>query len=384
MLRRLARTYGDIGGRDTGNPLLKMSAAAKIAEGSAISSADDAMDSAPLAQRQRQGALEQQKRSVLQPASLAPAGPAATLATARPPATGASLSPEAQRTSRKKFYADQQASRTGLAAARPPAAGATPPVDKPEGSSGIPILGDVLSTAKKGIASSDASLKDARVKWGFDEPGSMADRRLRQSGIESENDLGRARIIAKAREESKGDTSVTRGDVIDRFNKEREAKGLEKLDITGAELADIDSNEAANAPKSEEDTLADVRSSRSEGLVPLGGTPPDLGSARPVSTPTPVTPASAVTTAPVGVAPSPTTPSDPSKKTKGPSITTPQAIQDRADAALSEYRKKKKAEYDEVWNSAPNLPLLGEALGPQSGANKAYKSVRTFLSGKSY
>lgn len=80
------------------------------------------------------------------------------------------------------------------------------------------------------------------------QPTSMIDGRPAREVLSGASvGLSKEDILRKAREESAGNPSVTRQDVIDRMNAERRAKGFTDVEITGKELAAADTDQQTTA-----------------------------------------------------------------------------------------------------------------------------------------
>lgn len=205
--RRVART---LDGR--GRSLMEFEAAKqKLGEGSAITSADENVAAADYTRRMQAGLMETQRRSLLGGGQNTPRTTGRTPVDA---AEGSTLTPQQ---SRMKFYADQKAARMGTPAAAAPSLGGGERPSLTLGRSS-PVQGPPAPTKPR------TGLIDGRpasqVLGQDTEPGNMADLQARDADA-------RESAITQAREESAGNAKVTRRDVIDRINKEREAQGMQ-------------------------------------------------------------------------------------------------------------------------------------------------------------
>jgi hypothetical protein len=137
------------------------------------------------------------------------------------------------------------------------------------------------------------------------------------------------------------------------------------------------------APASMDFTVAPTANAQMIGATPATPAAPVSEFAN-LTTPRPAPTAPAAPPRPVAStvqAPAPKrTPSWKQPMSSGPSFTTAQSRIAAKDSQVRAFRQKKKAEYDQTYNAQPNLPFAAK----DSVANSAYKSARTFLSGKSY
>ena len=395
-IRREARRVQRAGGNP--DALLNLAAKNKLSEGSGISSSEENIAADEAKRRTQTGLNAHRKGSILGQDSRSSFGAdldRSALAKTDPAARqraydrGASLG------------MSQEDIDTRLGGALPPrtvppVAGTVPPVATNKASSLLarpPSLTEPRPSLIDGRPA-DEVLKETRRRLGEDEPTDPL--KDRQSAIEA------------ARTESAGNSSVTRGSVIDRINKQRVQEGqtaygddiykdIANADSRGAQArrsADTVMGEAirekqasaaaddvmgeairekrgAEASASADDVMGEaIRETPLQKALGLANTrygPPVTASPAPIQqgviTPT--------RTAARGLG---------ARFSSGATFTTPDAVARKKEASLLDFRRKKKDTYDKEYNAIPDLPVAD----PNSMLNKSYKSVRNFLSGKSY
>ena len=271
----------------------------------------------------------------------------------------------------------------------PPVAGTVPPVATNKASSLLarsPSLTKPRPSLIDGRPAADV-LKETRERVGESIPVDPV--KDRQSAIEA------------ARTESAGNPSVTRGSVIDRINKQRAQEGQTAYgddiykDIAGADSQAAQARRAEGRAKlgAEASAAADtvmgeairekqasaaadtvmgeaIRETPLQKALGLANTrygPPVTASPAPIQQGV-ITPTK---TAARGLG---------ARFSSGATFTSPDALARKKEASLLDFRRKKKDSYDKEYNAIPDLPVAD----PNSLLNKSYKSVRNFLSGKSY
>ena len=397
-IRREARRVQRAGGSP--DALLNLASKTRLAEGSGITSSEENIAADEYKRRTQAGLNAHRKGSILGQDSRSSFGAdldRSALAKTDPAARqraydrGASLGVSQEDIDRRLGGTLPPVAGTvpPVAGTVPPVAGTVPPVSTNKASSLLarsPSLTKPRPSLIDGRPAADV-LKETRERVGESIPVDPV--KDRQSAIEA------------ARTESAGNPSVTRGSVIDRINKQRAQEGQTAYgddiykDIAGADSQAAQARRAEGRAKlgAEASAAADtvmgeairekqasaaadtvmgeaIRETPLQKALGLANTrygPPVTASPAPIQQGV-ITPTK---TAARGLG---------ARFSSGATFTSPDALARKKEASLLDFRRKKKDSYDKEYNAIPDLPVAD----PNSLLNKSYKSVRNFLSGKSY